>query len=247
MKKGLSGIYKILNKENNKIYVGSASCLARRFSDHKCFLKKNSHKNKHLQNAWNKYGEKSFEFIVIEYLPKEKNILLEREQYFLDLYKSYDREIGYNIEKIAGSSLGVKRSEETCKKLSIIAKERIEKGKNVVVRRGEESISSRLTWEIVNSMRAEYRSGKYSRAELANKYSIKTAYFSQIMKGIYWNDGSEPVRKLGKTSEKFEFLRQNQADILVMYTSGSNINKIAKKYNIDRHIISAFLKSIGKK
>lgn len=40
-------------------------------------LNRNVHNNKHLQNAWNKYGEESFEFNVLEYCDVE--LLNERE------------------------------------------------------------------------------------------------------------------------------------------------------------------------
>jgi group I intron endonuclease len=61
-----SGIYKISNKVNGKIYIGSAKEFKRRFSQHHCSLKKGTHHNKHLQAAWNQHGESAFVFEVIE-------------------------------------------------------------------------------------------------------------------------------------------------------------------------------------
>lgn len=106
-----SGIYKILNKINGKFYIGSASYLNNRKSNHKRDLVANKHKNSHLQSAFNKYGIDAFEFIVIEYC--DKRLLLEREQYWLDITQCYNREIGYNILKVANSRIGVKHTEET--------------------------------------------------------------------------------------------------------------------------------------
>ena len=41
--------------------------------------------------------------VVLEYCEISK--LTEREQYYLDLYKAYERNIGYNISKIAGKAM----------------------------------------------------------------------------------------------------------------------------------------------
>jgi hypothetical protein len=54
-----------------------------------------------LQSAWDKYGENSFEFCVLELTERTK--LLKAEQGWLDKTKSYDKSIGYNIFKYAGS------------------------------------------------------------------------------------------------------------------------------------------------
>lgn len=61
-----SGIYKITNKVNNKIYIGSAKRFKERFSGHISSLKNNKHQNKHLQASWNKYGTDAFVFEIIE-------------------------------------------------------------------------------------------------------------------------------------------------------------------------------------
>lgn len=48
-----------------------------------------------MQRVWNKYGEKVFVFIIVERCVLE--VLREREQYYLDIFKPYDNEVGYNI------------------------------------------------------------------------------------------------------------------------------------------------------
>ena len=110
-----SGIYKIEILIEAKVYVGSAKNIEKRKKEHFNALKNNTHKNKHLQNAWNKYGEKNFQFSVLEYV--EPTLLITREQYYMDLYKSYDRKLGYNIAPKAGNTLGIVPSEETKEKI----------------------------------------------------------------------------------------------------------------------------------
>lgn len=120
-------IYKIINKINNKIYIGSAINFEKRKNTHVSLLNKNKHHSNHLQNAWNKHGESNFEFKIIEII-YDKTELLKREQYFLDTLlfaREYingnDRrflEFGYNICPLAGSRLGTKSSDESKSKMS---------------------------------------------------------------------------------------------------------------------------------
>lgn len=107
----ISGIYLIVNIINNKIYVGSSYKINARWSGHKHELRLNKHHSILLQRAWNKYGEENFKFVVLEYVDKKE--LIEREQYWLDKLKCYDKRIGYNHYLKAGSPLGIKQSEET--------------------------------------------------------------------------------------------------------------------------------------
>lgn len=105
-----SGIYKIENLTNGKIYIGSAQDLIRRWQCHIYRLNKGTHKNQHLQNAWNLYG--NFVFNIIEECCPDS--LIEREQYYIDTMKPE-----YNVCRVAGSSRGITPSLETRAKLSI--------------------------------------------------------------------------------------------------------------------------------
>lgn len=62
------GIYKITNSENDHFYIGSSVNLTRRKARHFSELRNNRHNNKHLQAAWNKYGEPAFTFAVVEFV-----------------------------------------------------------------------------------------------------------------------------------------------------------------------------------
>lgn len=111
----------IKNDKNNKIYIGSSVNIEERWKTHRKQLKKGNHHSTHLQRSWNKYGEDNFTFSVIEYI-EDINALLEKEQYWLDKYKSYEYNVGYNECRVAGSRLGCKFSDETKKLLSEIRK-----------------------------------------------------------------------------------------------------------------------------
>lgn len=91
------GIYKIVNTVNGKYYVGSAKNRRKRLlSDHLRKLRKNTHSNPKLQNAWNKYGEIAFQFIELEELTPIRKELLKIEQLYLDIAKQ-DRDNCYNL------------------------------------------------------------------------------------------------------------------------------------------------------
>lgn len=116
-----SGIYRFVNWANGKMYIGSAVNLVNRKRNHLLMLKYNKHYNRYLQFAYNKYGETNILFEVLEYV--EDNLkLIEREQFYLDKFKSFDRTIGYNLSPTAGSPLGIKHSEETKAKVGAAGK-----------------------------------------------------------------------------------------------------------------------------
>lgn len=53
-------VYVIENGEAPGIYVGSTVNLERRWGTHRLYLRRGTHHNPRLQNAWNKYGEDAF-------------------------------------------------------------------------------------------------------------------------------------------------------------------------------------------
>ena len=111
MIKKQSGIYTITNTKNRKAYVGSSCDYKKRKEGHINSLRNNKHSNKHLQRAWNKYGEENFVFNFE--LSVFENCLLIVEQIYLNsgLYK-------YNIAKNARAPMrGIKFSKEHKRKI----------------------------------------------------------------------------------------------------------------------------------
>lgn len=114
-RKSISGIYKIVNTINGRVYVGSASCLGGRRKAHEYRLKAGTHHSIKLQRAWNKYGESAFKFEVIELVSGEEE-LLRREQHWIDFYKAAEK--GYNVAHVAGRTVGIRWTEEQKRKAS---------------------------------------------------------------------------------------------------------------------------------
>lgn len=107
-----SGIYQIKNQTTNEIYIGSSQNIKKRWQDHLCLLKKNKHHSLHLQRSWNKHGPSIFEFSILFYC--ELKDLIFYEQRSINIYRPK-----YNISPTAGSCIGIIRSEETRKRISL--------------------------------------------------------------------------------------------------------------------------------
>lgn len=109
-----SGIYKITNIINGNIYIGLSKKLNKRFNSHKSCLRKNKHDNLHLQRAWNKYGESSFLFEILEECEASK--LGEREKFWIDFYGGYESSNLYNMRE--GGEVGNTHTKEVREKIS---------------------------------------------------------------------------------------------------------------------------------
>jgi len=132
-----SGIYFILNKVSLKLYIGSATYLVRRKSEHFTRLSKNIHHNEHLQRAYNFYGAEAFDFIIIELAPSNK--LIELEKFYIAKHRSTEEEFGYNKCEAGSGMHGRKHSPKTIEKMR-----KIKLGK-IISQEQRDKISKALT------------------------------------------------------------------------------------------------------
>ena len=211
----MHGIYKITNKVNGKIYVGSSINVFNRWRVHKCCLINNEHHSILLQRAWNRHGEQNFVFEVVEEVSKKEK-LIEREQHYLDVLKPE-----YNICKIAGNTLGFKHSEEAKQKISAslkgeknhnfgkhrseearqklseaqkgeknhnFGKHRSEETKQKMseAKKGENNISSKLMLKQVYEIREKYIPKIYSYGKLAKEYGVTKRAIINIVQNKTW-------------------------------------------------------------
>lgn len=132
-----SGVYQILNLVNGHCYIGRAYDLKKRKRDHFDALRKGKYGISHWQNAFNKYGEKAFRFIVLDYIEDRKTLGFWEQVYFFLLKPEY------NSNPIAlkpPDHTGRRRSAETCHKMSKTRKERLHSGEIILALEGR-------TWE----------------------------------------------------------------------------------------------------
>jgi group I intron endonuclease len=100
-------IYRIKCVANGRAYIGSSVNVKRRFYLHCRDLVAGTHHSPRLQNAWNKYGSDAFVFEVVEHVA-DALFLVAREQFWI-----WEHEASLlNCSMVAGSPLGVKRTNE---------------------------------------------------------------------------------------------------------------------------------------
>src|SRR5215475_814878 len=86
-------VYLITNLLNGKRYVGQTIDFSKRTQHHIALLNSGKHRNRHLQSAWKKDGQKAFAFTAICF----NDDLKTAEQAWLEGYKPE-----YNIERVVG-------------------------------------------------------------------------------------------------------------------------------------------------
>lgn len=109
-------IYKIINLKNGKIYIGKTTqSLKRRFNQHISRALSNEERLKHiyLYSAIRKYGKESFSIELIEEVKKE--LLNQREEWWIKFYKTTEKENGYNLT--GGGDGGTNMLPSTIKKI----------------------------------------------------------------------------------------------------------------------------------
>ncbi len=116
-----SGVYQILCIPTAKIYVGSSLNISERWWEHRWDLRRGTHHSRYLQRAWDKYGEEAFVFSILEYVD-DPDLLMEREQVWMDTTRCYERNYGYNLSRQVGTTRGVQLSKETRAKMSAARK-----------------------------------------------------------------------------------------------------------------------------
>lgn len=107
----------LITTPSGRRYVGSAVDYRRRVSTHKYQLRRKAHHNPKLQAAWNKYGEDCILFEEIFCCHKDDVVLFEQK--LMDQLKPE-----LNINKFAGSRLGMRHSPKALAKMSASSKGR---------------------------------------------------------------------------------------------------------------------------
>ncbi len=100
-------LYQIIHLETGHKYIGQTTRPAiKRWREHLYTLRKGKHGNRYFQAAWNKYGEKSFEFQIV----KEFSSLEELNQAKIELIKN-----GSNLYNLADGGNGFNHTNTTRK------------------------------------------------------------------------------------------------------------------------------------
>lgn len=223
-----TGIYKIINILNNKIYVGSALNIKHRWRIHIKSLLLNKHHSIKLQRAYNKYGANCFDFEIIEEC--EKKDLIYREQYYIDLYNSFNN--GYNCRPIANSNLGKKFSKKVRKNMS---KGQSNRSLHTRLNMSQAQIGKKHTEETKNKMSASKKGNKnplgykhtdearknMGKSHIGSKRTIETRLkMSNSMKGIKRSE--EAKHNISKAKKGIKVHTKESKEKLSLATYGRN-------------------------
>jgi len=219
--KKIQGIYNILSQVDGKVYIGQVHINKghkRRFYEHITMLRGSYHYNKHLQNAWNKYGEANFVFDIIEEVENEMD-LDACEQKWLDSTQEYH----YNIQKIAGGSvLGQKRTLTEIAKLNIFNANKKRVWDDDAKKLLSNSLKGIKRDDAFKQKRREIMLGSKASEETRKKQSI-------ALKGrIFSNETIEKMRKSAILRYKNKIVGVENV-ILYPYENGNSTSLIINK------------------
>jgi len=209
-----SGIYKITNKMNGKFYIGSSKDIDNRWNDHKKHLNGDYHCNPKLQHSWNFHGKDNFDFSVIEEVV-DSNKLYDREQFYLDTFRPYMRDIGYNICPNATGGDNITHSpnrDEFIQKMSTISS-----GENnpMFGKKHSEDTINKQKEKAKGRFSLEWFINKYGEDEGKKKYDDRRTMLKNRKINYSYDNKmrGKPGRKISKAERtKIEFLLGNFAN-----------------------------------
>jgi group I intron endonuclease len=204
-------IYIIKNIINGKLYVGQTDNPFGRWSRHKY----NSTRYKYpIYLAMQKYGIDKFQFVPIENFTTQEEVDIA-EIFWINLLETRNNKFGYNIKeggshgkhseeskkKMSVIKRGKCASKDTKLKMSLahsgannanfgktISIETSKKiSKSVALKvQGENNPNAKLTYEIVNFIRLDYKNGGQSHRLLGEKYGVSHRTIGLIVAGKIW-------------------------------------------------------------
>lgn len=239
------GVYKISCSINSKIYIGSSINIYKRWFNHRYELNNNKHHTKHLQNAWNKYGKDYFTFEIVEKI-EDISILIGREQYWMDHYKSYDPVYGFNSNSKAEGNHTRKWTEKQREKYSKSRKgkpasEALQKALNNSRKIGSKSNLSLIDENKVIQIVNDINSGLTPK-EVCKLHNIGISIVRSICQKRNWKHILQnlTIREIGTKSQRQRCSKLNEEqvrNIKKRLSEGESHLTIAKEYNVSRTAI----------
>lgn len=190
-----TGIYTITCKINNKIYVGSTiTSFKKRWYRHLMDLRSDKHRNLHLQNSFNLYGEENFIFEILEQC--DKSLCRDVERYWITMLNTKNKKIGYNIHDPIRSGINEPRSKETKQKISNTLKGRI--FPEEVRRKIGNANKGKDTWTKGRKLTEEHRKniGEGNKGKILSKETKKRISIAKN------NMSQETKKKMSESAKK---------------------------------------------
>lgn len=238
-------IYKVINKVNNKVYIGMTSLYyTERWNSHKnrSFNQNTPDYNCHFHRAIRKYGLENFDWEVIEIC--DNSLLCEREKYWIKFYDSFNT--GYNmtlggegnclyfdeqIIELWNQGKGIK---EICEELKIY----------------KETVSYRLKSngiteeEILNrgyQKRSKFNSTPVYQYSLDGDYICEYQSAAEVYNKLKIKNISECCRNLCKTAGGYRWSYQKTDKLLPLQKQVScGVKKPVAQYNKELNLICTY-------
>ncbi len=241
-----SGIYTIINKNNNKIYVGSAKEFKKRFDSHLTDFKRGKHRNKNLQNSYNKHGADRFEFEVLDYVENLDDLLLIEHMYIV-LLSATNKHVGYNKILFCNNMLGFKHSEETKQKFRDNAKKQDGELNHMFGRFGEKSPTCKLTDKQILEIKQLFVENNLSNTEIAKLYNVSICLIGLIRNGksrteikLSENEDYSILESNNTINNRRTNVKLNENDVIKireLLNGGMKISEVSKLYNVNSNAI----------
>lgn len=237
--KNLKGIYQIICKSTNKIYIGATfQSFARRLQGHVCQLTKNKHPNNILQNHWNKYGSENFIFQPLEFIDLKES-LEKAEQWWIDILEP-QLNVMKNVNGISRwkiSQKGKTRSEIVKERMTEEVREHLSKIQRSNEKiRGENSGGAKLFEHEVIKIIELARKGE-SVKSLATLYKVGEATIRSILSGKNWKHLN--IERKPKIIHKLN--KELAAEIRKLSKEGKSARELAHIYQVTRSSIWSVL------
>ena len=202
-----SGVYKI-TFPNNKVYIGISNNIYRRMLEHNSDFRNNLP----IEKAIQKYG-KITEFVILEEInPNNRELMREREKFWISVFNSNKKEFGYNISE-GGDGADI----------------------------GSNNRQAKLTEEQYQQVYKDLIDNKLSLQEIADKYEMHLSSISYLNNGhTYFHSTIDyPIRKTkpkvaGINSGNSKFSQQDIENIwtLLQFHPELSMKQIADKYSV---------------
>jgi len=223
-----TGIIYIATSPNGKSYIGqSIYSLSKRKAKHKQDAKKYSYA---FANAINKYGIDAFIWRVLE-----DEIAIEdlnfKEKFYIRKYNTFRN--GYNSTE--GGDFNPMCYEKNRKKVV----KNTRGVKHNIDQRGEKNPLAKITWCIVNDIRAYYFKSNMTQKEIAIKYKISRRTVGNIVNNKSWVDKQYVPPKFNK---KDKLNKELANKIKKQYGSGKyTYLDLAKLYGVSFQTIGLII------
>lgn len=220
------GIYAIKRKNQKKIYIGKTKNFKQRFIDHLSSLKREKHRNHHLQRVFNKTGF-DFTFLLLN-IENNEQLVLIKEKKWIKKFRE-EKWLVYNFTN-GGEEGNKKRMKYTPERLKQL---------HIAITNGSKKYGSKLTAKQV----VEIKSSSLTYDKLAKNYQICIGTIYAIKNNTIWKFIDVPINKTykrnyGKKGETHSQSKLITTQVKEILSSQLPTRVLARKYNVHYTLIS---------